>query len=849
MKNKLLLAFMALVFAAVMVACQGTTTTEPPVTTQPTTQAPTTQPPVTTTAAPATLDIVGGFAGGWEGVYKTAVAAGVLTVQFDKHGFAWPELVYDVEDDLSDFNKLVVTASGDGVLLVRFASATENHDVRFELSSVEVSRQIDLRDVENLDEVTEIILIAEPGLTVGRGTFVVSEMVFEEGTAFGTVVELGMPEYDGTYDEWIQGGENAYTIATQLDGTVKVDYTKLVDQSYLWMKSTFDAAEAAGFNTMTVTLKGTAGKEVLVKPNDSGAMERKMTFTDTNPMSMTFYASNFANLVLFAQPGDATASTGTFYVVSVILSYTEPTTARWEFNDFLDGTWTFDDAIYDFTFAEDVLTVDWDRVGNEWNVTKYVFPEFLGNHNAIQLTVQGTAGVQIIVKPNDNGAFEKTITFDGTEQTFLFKMGVAPLSCLIFIDPFNGSATGSFDILSAKTLYVPMGTEATTEFAENDLGTYTPSEGDDGWTTIDYMKAAGQEWAFMRNTFDAEEVGDNNTVLIVLRGTVGKQVLVKPNNAGPLEQWVTFTDENPVFVWTVADVLTDMLLFAEGGTAPATGTFEILGVYFSYTQPDALERDEVVDFTFGWVDNGGDMYSFATVEGKNVVTYNKVDGPWNNIKYTFVDNLANHNTLTFVVKGTAGKTITIKPNDVQAYERTITFDGTEQTVVFTLPVAPTHVIIFAELAVGTAAGSFEIISAEATWEPVPLDLNEGYVEGETGTYEFVYNEDGSVTVNYTKTAAQEWTYMIVNYDPELVAGYNTITIVIQGTDGKQAYLKPNDSSAIEQNITFDGTEQTFEWTLEAGFSKFVILAEGGVADADGTFTIISVTLTYEEPAA
>jgi hypothetical protein len=846
MKNKLFLGFMALMFAVTMVACQGTTT-ETPTTTAATTTQQTTTTGATTTAAPSTLDILDGFVSGWEGVYTTSLTDGILTVSYDKHNFAWPELVYAVEDDLSDFNKLTITASGEGTLLVRFTSATETFDTRFELTSVDVARQIDLRDIA-IEDVTSISLIALPGQTTGTGEFVISGMLFEEGNPYGTVLELGLPEYDGTYDAWIQGDENAYTLTTQLDGTIKVDYVKLVDQSYLWMKSTFDAEAAAGFNTMTVTLKGTVGNTVLVKPNDSGALERSMTFTDENAMSLTFNASSFTSLVLFAQPGDATASTGSFYIVSVVLSYTEPTVSRWVSNDFIDGTWTYTDTLYDFTYADEVLTVDWDRgTDNAWNLVKYAFPEFLGNHNAIVLTVQGTAGVQIIVKPNDNSSFEKTITFDGTEQTFVFQMGVTPLSLLIFVDPIANSATGSFDILQAKTMYLPSGTMATTQLVENDGGTYTVTAGDDLWTNVEYMKAAGQEWVFAINTFDAEEVGDNNTMLVVLRGTAGKQVLLKPNNDGTLEHWVTFTDDQPVFVWYNIETITSLLVFAEGGTAPATGSFQILGVFFSYTQPEAVDRDVVVDFTTGWYDNGGDMYTITEVDGTSVIAYDKVGGEWNNIKYVFADNLANHNTLTFVIQGTAGKQILIKPNDKNIYENWITLTGEVQTIVITLPEAPVNCIIFAEPGVGTASGSFTIVSAEATWEPVPVTISEGWSENDPGTYAITVNGDGSVTVDYTKTADQSWIYMINTFDADTVAGLNTMTIVIQGTDGKTLLVKPNDNGAIEVLENLDGTEQTFVFTSEAGFSKLLLFAEGGTSGVSGTFTIVSLTLSYVAP--
>ncbi|MCK7484182.1 MAG: hypothetical protein MZU97_00535 [Bacillus subtilis] len=146
--------------------------------------------------------------------------------------------------------------------------------------------------------------------------------------------------------------------------------------------------------------------------------------------------------------------------------------------------------------------------------------------------------------------------------------------------------------------------------------------------------------------------------------------------------------------------------------------------------------------------------------------------------------------MTLVVKGTAGKTILVKPNDKGALEFTITFTGEEQTIVVPLTETLTHMIVFAEIGLATASGSFEIISATVSWEAIPLDVNKGWTEGETGTYAFVTNLDGSVTVNYTKTGRSKLgRTMISNYVAAEVAGYNTITMVIQGSRRQTGVLE------------------------------------------------------------
>jgi hypothetical protein len=419
----------------------------------------------------------------------------------------------------------------------------------------------------------------------------------------------------------------------------------------------------------------------------------------------------------------------------------------------------------------------------------------------------------------------------------------------VFSDPFNGSMTGEYTIHSMKTAYTPVGNNVTAGFAQNDPDTYTFTTNPDGSVLVNYTKGSSQEWVFARNTFEVAKTTGKNTMLVLLSGTPGKSILLKPNDAGMLERTITFVDDNPVWVWVSAETFTNMILFAEPGTPSVTGSFVIHGIWLSYEVPLALAKEEVADFTFGWVDNGNTgNYTFATVGTKNVVTYNKTS-QYNNIKYVFTDNLINLNTMTLVVKGTAGKSILVKPNDKGSLEFTINFTGEEQTIEVALTETLTHMIVFAEINLPTATGSFEIVSATVSWKPQTLQISTGWVQNDPDTYAIVVNPDKSVTVNYTKTAQQTWVFMINNFDAGKAAGLNTLTIQVQGVDGKTLLLKPNDSGPLEQLITFDGTVQTFTFTAASGFSKMLLFAEGGTAGVTGTFTITSLTLSYVPPVA
>jgi len=65
--------------------------------------------------------------------------------------------------------------------------------------------------------------------------------------------------------------------------------------------------------------------------------------------------------------------------------------------------------------------------------------------------------------------------------------------------------------------------------------------------------------------------------------------------------------------------------------------------------------------------------------------------------------------MTFVVQGTNGKTLLVKPNDSNTLQQTVTFDGTEQTFTYTAN-AFSKLLLFAEPGVASGTGTFTIKS-------------------------------------------------------------------------------------------------------------------------------------------
>ena len=689
--------------------------------------------------------------------------------------------------------------------------------------------------VINAETFNSLLIFAEAGTASVNGSFVIH-------SAKLSYVE---PAYSFN-DIWEENDLGTYDITIQPDGSVLVDYTKAAGQEWVLMKAILDTLEAEGFNTLTLVLQGTIGESILIKPNDSGALEQTLVFDGTE-QTVVVSADSFASVMMFVQPGTASVS-GSFKIITAKLTYVEPEALPIDQEYVLGNMWIDNDGgIYTFTDTAGVITVDWTKVaGQEWAFIKYMIDENLSNHDTLTMIVNGPAGVQLIIKPNNNSAYEQTITLDGTDQTVVFNITDTLTSVIIFADPINGSLTGTFDIVSAVVTASAYTTyDFIDEFVENDPGTYTFTESLDGSVVVDYTKAAGQEWVLFKAVFDSLDVERFNTMTLVISGTIGESIMLKPNDLGALEQTIVFDGTEQTIVIT-ASSFSSLIAFIQPGTASVSGTFTIHQATLTYVEPLAVPVWEEVVLGNTWIDNDGGIYTFTDTAGVITVDWTKVSGQeWAYIKYLFDQDISNHDTLTLVVNGTVGEQLIIKPNNNGAFEQTITFDGTNQTVVFDITEPLTFILIFADPINGGLTGSFDIVSAVVTSSKATYDFTAGFAENDLGTYDIAMQLDGSALVTYTKAVGQAWVFMKAMFLPEDVQGLNTMTIVIQGTVGESILLKPNDLGSMEQTIVFDGTEQTIVITTEQ-FSSLIIFAQPGTEDVTGSFTILSAVLSHTE---
>ncbi|MDY0294209.1 MAG: hypothetical protein RBQ71_00205 [Acholeplasmataceae bacterium] len=533
------------------------------------------------------------------------------------------------------------------------------------------------------DAWTKLVIMAEGGTAPATGSFEIVSITLsyvKPEADFDPTLEVEIDEAD-----WVSLDAGVYTIT---DGVVT--YTKGVGQEYSAFINTFDAEAVAGLNTMTVVVKGTAGKSLIIKPNDLGSLEKNYTFVDANPVTFVFRADAWTKLVLMAEGGTPSV-TGTFEIVSVTLSYSVLVDeADWVSLD--AGVYAITDGVVTYTKG----------VGQEYSAFINAFDaEEVAGLNTMTIVIKGTAGKSLILKPNDLGSLEQTVTFtDANPVTKVFTAD-AWTKLVIMAEGGTASVTGTFEIVSITLSYNEPEFDPTLEvevdetaWVSLDAGVYAITDG-----VVTYTKGVGQEYSAFINTFDTEEVAGLNTMTVVVKGTAGKSLIIKPNDLGSLEKNYTFVDANPVTFVFRADAWTKLVLMAEGGTPSVTGTFEIVSVTLSYS----VLVDEA-----DWVSLDAGVY--AITDG--VVTYTKgVGQEYSAFINTFdAEAVAGLNTMTIVIKGTAGKSLILKPNDLGSLEQTVTFTDAEPVTVTVTADAFSKMVIMAEGGTPSVSGTFEIVS-------------------------------------------------------------------------------------------------------------------------------------------
>ncbi|MDD2575052.1 MAG: hypothetical protein PHD47_01130, partial [Acholeplasmataceae bacterium] len=177
--------------------------------------------------------------------------------------------------------------------------------------------------VADYPEAISLVFFVNPGGETG----VTGELVFTKSILRYVEPEFVPNEPIDLNNGFVGDDSGAYTITTDETG-VKIDVSKVADQSYAHFYRDVTEAETAGRNTLKVTFKGTAGTSVIVKPNNDVSLEQTITF-DANGDGVyeKLISGPLTKIVLMALPGQSGTAeeplTASFHIIETEFRYVE----------------------------------------------------------------------------------------------------------------------------------------------------------------------------------------------------------------------------------------------------------------------------------------------------------------------------------------------------------------------------------------------------------------------------------------------------------------------------------------------------------------------------------------------
>jgi hypothetical protein len=631
-------------------------------------------------------------------------------VSYTKTENTYPALVSHIVGNIAKFDLLevVVTGTKDKTIMVKLEGTGKNYEFTITFDGTKQVVKMDLfgqLTEEQRSGIKKVIIFAEPGTANVNGEFTIHSMTFKVNSL----------DINNNYNA---GTDGVYTITENQDGSVSVVYDKGVNGWANFFKPIADVT----FNTMKLTLKGPQGVTVLVKVNDQKEQRVELKGTEAVNVELNLQKlglDKFTELRFFVAP-DTTEVTGTLTLekAELVNKPQDPVPAGTVVD--VNKNWVDKDnkGIYTFNYADGKVVVNYNKTaGTEWNAVYTEFVDILSNHNALTMTVKGTAGTQIIIKANngrsvavgsDNNS-EHKLTLDGTEQTVVFRFTESPKDILIFVEYEKSVISGSFEILSAKVTTEVQETE-TNNWVDGGDKVYTITKNEEtGKVTVAFDKGS-TEWSNMRIDFK-DPLYYSDTVTMVVKGTNGQKILIKPNDDGQFEFWHTFNGNEQTVVVPYVGNLSKIILMAEGGTKEVTGTFEIVSTKITYeANPYQILKPHL------WKQNDEGTYAFSFPDNKLKIDYTHGAGK----EYTFFSHIVapralpldDYDTITIVLTGKVGTRLLIKPND--AFEEFVDFTGSVQTITIDLTgkiTAPLgRILLFAEPGVAEVNGSITIES-------------------------------------------------------------------------------------------------------------------------------------------
>lgn len=519
--------------------------------------------------------------------------------------------------------------------------------------------------------------------------------------------------------------------------------------------------------------------------------------------------------------------------------------------------------------------------------------EGLSNFKKIIFKVIGTKGNTAIFAMeglDDSGTKKKTeiksaITFTGEEQTVEvdlkhLKDGTAvnfdyTSTQMIMIHPDGGSTTGTGtitlnsvtfskeDIVEDKSSYnIYDGTSDSFALTKGmtalDAGTYAFTYNQDGSIKVDYSVAS---WKFFKAIAEGENLTTLRTFKIVVKGTAGMTLHVKPFELAEYEIALTGEEQTVEIdisalvagkTWDATGVHNTLFCIKDHAvtddTTVSSGSFEIKSMVYTHTGNNVYYSGDSLNITNNWVDGGEGAYTVTrgATAGDFSVAYTKI-GEWSTLEAPIINVPTGYTQFKAVIKGTAGDKILAKGS--AGGESTITLTGGDDTVEAIINEGASWVGLIADPGTAGSTGSFEIKSATLSKYVDPninyytsgdsLDLTAGWKAATDGKYTFA-GTIPSMAVTYNKSTGDEWQAMYTKFSGVDATKFTTIEIDITGATAGVSFLGKIESvgSASEVTSTADADgKATLLIPNTVAEGQITIFAAPNVAPASGSFTI------------
>ena len=619
------------------------------------------------------------------------------------------------------------------------------------------------------------------------------------------------------------------------------------------IQSSLKGADIVGTGKLVLTIKGTAGEQILVKWNNS--YETWVTCTGETQNIVIDYSDRAINkgasaLILFAGGGKAGA-TGVFEITNLYFAKeAEFANEGFECKELKDEA-----PVIDVKYENGVLTLKKTANGGEWsNVSSIVKGDAIKGYNKLTIVVKGTAGEQILVKVNNQ--YETWVTCTGEKQTVVIdltdkKINTSNVALLFFPAGAVKGESGVFEISSILfSEYVEQDIPAISfdalesEFVNNEEGKTNVSVNADGHLVVS-KTADGHEWVFVKSNLTSAEIAKYLYLTVTVKGTAGEKVLFKVNNQKEVSVECDGTEQTVTLDFSQITINPDalaLIIFPGAGKAGETGDFVISQLTFS-TYP--LGKDLLAE---EFANNEEGKTNVSVNEDGHLVVSKTADGhEWVYVKSVATSEiLEGYKYLLVTVKGTAEQKIIFKVNNQK--EVAVVCDGTEQTAVLdiseiTINPAVNAVIMFPGAGVAGETGEFVISSMElSAVKPALVVAADSIVNNEEGMSTVSVNEDGHVVVTKTE-AGHEWIFVKSTIESAQLAGYTKFTATVKGTEGQKIIFKINNQKEVAvvctgefQTVSLDLSELSL---VEANLA-LIMFPGAGVAGATGEFVISSM---------